>query len=101
MNRNWKLEIGNWDETELNLIDAGAEDIIESEFGIEIRCRVENFQKVLEIVKKNGTEPESSGLEWVAKDEVAVSEEVSQKMSGLYDVLSEMDDVKEVYTNEA
>lgn len=88
-------------EFELELIEAGAEDIIESEFGLEIRCPVEKFQTVLEVVKKCGLETESSGLEWVAKEPVALDEATSAKVSHLYDAFDEMDDVREVYTNEA
>ncbi len=87
-------------EFELELIDVGASDIIESEFGLEIRCPMEKFQKVLDAVKKCGIEPESSGLEWVAKEEIKLDEAVSKKMQELYSALEEMDDVKEIYTNE-
>lgn len=85
---------------EMELIEVGAEDIIESEFGLEIRCPVEKFQSVLEVVKKYGLEAESSGLEWVAKELVALDEATSEKVSHLYDAFDEMDDVREVYTNE-
>lgn len=89
------------DKFELGLIDAGVEDIVDSEFGLEIKCPVEKFQKVLEAVKKHVLEPESSGIEWVAKEPVSLNEETSAKVAGLYEALEEMDDVKEVYTNEA
>lgn len=85
---------------ELELIDAGAEDIVDSEFGLEIKCPVEKFQAVSEVVKKYGLETESSGLEWVAKEPVALDEATSEKVSHLYDAFDEMDDVREVYTNE-
>ena len=85
---------------ELQLIDTGASDIKENEFGLEIFCPVEKFQKVLEVIKKYNLEPESSGLEWVAKEPVSLAEEVSAKVSALYDALEELDDVREVYTNE-
>lgn len=88
-------------EFELELIDVGTSDIIESEFGLEIRCPMEKFQKVLDAVKKYNLEPESSGLEWVAKEEIKLDEAKSKKMQELYDALEEVDDVKEVYTNEA
>ncbi len=88
-------------ELELELIDAGAEDIIDNEFGLEIRCAVENFQKVLEVIKKYNLEPDESGLEWVAKESVSLSNEDSEKVEKLYEALDELDDVREVYTNEA
>jgi YebC/PmpR family DNA-binding regulatory protein len=86
---------------ELELIDAGAEDIVDSEFGLEIRCPVEKFQAVNDVVKKFGLETESAGLEWVAKEPVMLDDATSGKVSRLYDALDEMDDVREVYTNEA
>ena len=86
---------------DLTLIDAGADDIIESDFGTEIRCKVESFQKLLEAVKSQGIEPASAELEWVAKENMSVSPEVSEQMGKLYDALEENDDVRAVYTNEA
>ena len=85
---------------ELELMDAGINDMNDSEFGLEITCPVESFQKVLEVVKKYELEPESSGLEWVAKEPVTLDEETSNKISELYDELDDLDDVREVYTNE-
>ncbi|MBU0596689.1 YebC/PmpR family DNA-binding transcriptional regulator [Patescibacteria group bacterium] len=85
---------------ELALIDVGAEDIIESQFGTEIRSPLENFQKILEVVKSFGIESADSGLEWIAKEEIAVEEGISQKMEALCEALLDLDDVKEVYTNE-
>lgn len=89
------------DDLEIKLIDSGAEDIIDSEYGIEVRCSVESFQKVLEAVKSFGLEPESAGLEWVAKETITLDEEAHAKVQAFYDLLDEHDDVKAVYTNEA
>ena len=101
VDNNQQSAIGNRkSEFELALIDAGADDIIESEFGIEIRCSVEKFQKVLEAVRSFGVEPADSGLEWVAKEEMTADDETSKQMEELYDALDELDDVREIYTNE-
>ncbi|MFA4830610.1 MAG: YebC/PmpR family DNA-binding transcriptional regulator [Patescibacteria group bacterium] len=86
---------------ELALIDAGADDIVDSEFGMEIRCSMEKFQKVLEAGRSFGIEPASAGSEWVAKEEIKVDENISKKMAELFGALEELEDVKEVYTNEA
>lgn len=88
------------DGFEMDLMEAGISDINESEMGVEIKCPVEKFQAVLDVVKKYGLETESSGLEWVAKEPVALDEATSEKVSHLYDAFDEMDDVREVYTNE-
>ncbi|MBI5222194.1 MAG: YebC/PmpR family DNA-binding transcriptional regulator, partial [Candidatus Magasanikbacteria bacterium] len=88
------------DEFDLSLMDAGVEDIISSELGLEIRCPVESFQKVMAVIKEYGLESEHSGLEWVAKETVKLSESDSVKLQEFYDALEELDDVREVYTNE-
>lgn len=87
-------------EFELELMDAGMEDMQESEFGLEIHCPVEKFQAVLEIIKKFNLEPESSSLEWVAKELISLDEEASNRLATICDALDELDDVREVYTNE-
>lgn len=90
----------NKDDFDLALMDAGVEDIQESEMGVEIKCPIEKFQSVLEVIKKYNLEPESSGLEWVAKEPLKLGEEASVKVAELCEALDEMDDVREVYTNE-
>ncbi len=86
---------------ELELMDAGIEDMADSEFGLEIKCPVDKFQKVMEVIKKYNLQPETNGLEWVAKETVELNEADSNKVQNLYESLDEMDDVREVYTNEA
>ena len=102
LGENYKSKITNSkSDFEMELIEAGASDLVDSEFGLEIKCPIEKFQIVLDVMKKYGLEPESSGLEWVAKEPVALDEAPSEKVSHLYDAFDEMDDVREVYTNEA
>lgn len=95
-----KEQIKDWESAQLELMDAGVEDIRESEDGVELVCPKENFQSVMEAIKKLNIEPDDSGLQWVAKEEVETDEPTSEKMNTLYDALYELDDVKEVYTNE-
>ena len=89
------------DEIELSVIDAGAEDIVENKDFVEIRSSVGNFQKVLEAIQSFEIEPEDSGLEWVAKEEISVDENVAGKVEALYEALDELDDVKSVYSNDS
>lgn len=88
------------DEFDLSLIDAGAEDLIESEYGLEIRGGVTALQHILEKVKSWNLETEDAALEWVAKETIQLSSEESEKLQHLYDVLEDFDDVRAVYTNE-
>jgi len=96
-----KAQLANWEEAQLELMDAGIEDIRDSEHGVELIAPMENFKILMDEVEKLGIDPDDSGLQWLAKDEVPVDEETSAKMLRLYEALDELDDVKDVYTNEA
>jgi len=87
-------------DIELSLIDAGIDDMIESDYGFEIICPVPQFQKVLEVVQSYGIAPEESGLEWLPKETMQLDSDAAEKVAALYDILDDMDDVRAVYTNE-
>ncbi len=86
------------DDFDLKMIEAGAEDIGE-DGNSEIKTKIENFQKVLAAVKEMGIEPTESGLRWVAKDGVSVSDEVGEKLGKLFEEFEENDDVEDYFTN--
>jgi YebC/PmpR family DNA-binding regulatory protein len=86
------------DDFDLKMIEAGAEDISE-DGNLEIKTKIENFQKVLAAVKEMGIEPVESGLQWVAKDNVAVSDEVGESLGKLFAEFEENDDVEDYFTN--
>ncbi len=88
------------DEFDLSLIDAGAEDLVESPYGVEVRGSVASLQSILEKIKSYNLETEDAGLEWVAKEHLELSQEDSEKLQQLYDALEDFDDVRAVYTNE-
>ncbi len=88
------------DEFDLSLIDAGAEDLVESQYGVEVRGPVAALQNILEKIKSYTLETEDAGLEWVAKEHMELSPEDSEKLQQLYDALEDFDDVRSVYTNE-
>jgi len=96
-----KFQLANLsrEELELALIEAGAEDIVEEEGIVEIKTKVENFQKALNKLKEFGIETEDAGLGWVAKDKVAVSDELKEKLEGVFAALEENDDVDDYFTN--
>ena len=87
------------DELELELIEAGAEDISETEDEIEIKTKVDHLQKVVNKLKELGIEPKEFGIKWVAKDTVPVSDEVGAKLGELFAELEAHDDVEDYFTN--
>lgn len=89
----------NKEEKELGLIESGAEDIIEDEEFVEVRTKTENFQKVLNRIKELGMEIAESGLEWVAKEKISVSDEVRAKLERLFGDLEANEDVDNYFTN--
>lgn len=94
-----KKKITNFGDFELAMIDAGADDIILSEEGIQIRSAVVNLNKIIEAVKKFGVISTEFGLEWIAKENITLDDENGRKLSNLFEALDDLDDVKEVYTN--
>jgi len=87
------------DDFDLQMIDAGAEDIEDGDGQLDIKTKVENLQKVLGKVKELGVEPVESSLQWVAKDKVPVNDETRAKLEKLFGSFEENDDVSDYYTN--
>jgi YebC/PmpR family DNA-binding regulatory protein len=87
------------DDFDFALIDVGAEDIEESEFGVEIYCQIQNFQKVMEKVQSFGITPTDSGFEWISKETISLDAEASASLEKLIELLEDFDDVRSVFTN--
>ncbi|MDD4995171.1 MAG: YebC/PmpR family DNA-binding transcriptional regulator [Patescibacteria group bacterium] len=86
--------------TELKLIDGGAEDIAEEDGLFVIYSAPDKLKNILAALGDLAVE--YSGLEWIAKERIAVSDPaVKQKLEELYNSLDEDDDVNEWYSNEA
>lgn len=97
-----KSSIGDHEEFEMKLIDAGVEDMKDGEEGmVDIRAKVENFQKVLAVLKEGGITVKESGIQWIPKDTIPISKEVEEKLGDLFAAFEEHDDVDDYYTNAA
>jgi YebC/PmpR family DNA-binding regulatory protein len=94
-----KSEIKNQDETELLLIESGAENFLWEEEGLIIYTKPEDLEKVRKFLTQNQIKIESSNLEWVAKETVAVDENVREKNQRLYEALDDHDDAQNIYWN--
>lgn len=102
LNNNQRSVIIDQDTFALTLIDVGASDIKNHKEFLEIQCPMEAFQTVLETTKKAiMTEPEDAGLKWIAKEDIKIDANTGEKMHSLYEALYELDDIQNVYTNEA
>ena len=82
-------------------LDAGADDVITTEEGYEVRCAVGAFDKVAQALDKAGVRPDSSEVAYIPKSTVPVTEvRVAQSLAKLHDTLDELDDVQAVFSNE-
>ena len=96
-----KAKIKNWEESQLELMDAGVDDIRESAEGVELIGAMDKFQSIMEAVEKLGVGIETSGLEWLAKETIELPSDKSESLEKLVEALHDLDDIEDVYTNEA
>ncbi len=89
----------NWDESELELIDNGADDIKQEEEGTTIFTKVENLNKLKNFLDNKKIATESAALEYVPKEEKEVSAEDKIKIQKLIEDLEANEDVSNYYTD--
>ncbi|MBS0009765.1 MAG: YebC/PmpR family DNA-binding transcriptional regulator [Bacteroidales bacterium] len=87
------------DEFELELIDAGAEEIETDEDIITVSCAMEDFGKLNKKLEAIGVEPVSADLQRVPNDTKMLDVESAGKVLKLIDALEEDDDVQNVFHN--
>lgn len=89
------------DDLELELIDAGADDIRDEEGMTAIICPPNTLAKVSEAANKVGLKVTSAEFEWLPKTAVTLNEANGEAISKLIELLEENDDVSSVFTNAA
>ncbi|MDO9510085.1 MAG: YebC/PmpR family DNA-binding transcriptional regulator [Candidatus Magasanikbacteria bacterium] len=87
------------DDFEMQILEMPVEDAKTEDGEWEILCKVENFQTVVNKIKELNLEPNKSGIEWVAKDKIEVSEEEINKLQNIFGELEEREDVEDYFTN--
>jgi YebC/PmpR family DNA-binding regulatory protein len=82
-------------------LEVGADDVITTDDGFELRCDVHAFDKVSHALDTAGIKAESSEIAYIPNNSVPVTDAAVAKMLvKLHDVLDEMDDVQAVFSNE-
>ncbi|MEJ7912023.1 MAG: YebC/PmpR family DNA-binding transcriptional regulator [Chitinophagaceae bacterium] len=94
----------NMEDLELDLIDAGLEDMGDStdekgEEVIVLRCGFTDFGHMQKALEDNGIVPLSAELEWIPTTTVELSEEQAQDVLKLVDKLEQDEDVQKVFHN--
>lgn len=93
------LEGKDEDDAELKLIEAGAEDIKRAKEGWTVVTSWSDLGDVKTKIETAGFKAASAEIEYVAKENMSVSEEHKQELSDLLDALEEDEDVKAVHSN--
>ena len=82
-------------------LEAGADDVIASEQGFEVRCAAHAFDKVSHALEQKGIKPDSAEIAYIPTTTVPVTDkQVAATIAKLQDALEELDDVQTVFSNE-
>ncbi len=81
-------------------LDAGADDVVTTEQGFELRCNIHAFDKIAHALATAGIKPASAEIAYIPTTTVPVNAETAAILEKLHDVLEENDDVQAVFSNE-
>ncbi|MCX6075934.1 MAG: YebC/PmpR family DNA-binding transcriptional regulator [Campylobacterales bacterium] len=96
----FKLKEGmDIEELELELIDAGLEEIEEEDGVVLVTGDYTNFGKLNEALEKMGIEVTKANLERMANSPISISEKEQLDIDKIIDKLEDDDDVNKIFTN--
>ena len=81
------------------VLDEGAEDLSSQDEYFEIQTPVESFESVRKALLNKNLQIENASLQWIAKNNIAVTGEDAEKVMRLIEGLEDIDDVQNVYSN--
>jgi YebC/PmpR family DNA-binding regulatory protein len=89
----------NEEEFELELIDAGAEDISLDDNYFTVTTAMEDFGPMMKKLEEMGLEPENAELQRIPNETVKLSHEEAKKILKVIETFDEDDDVQNVFHN--
>jgi len=87
------------DEIELEVIDAGAEDVFEEDGFITVTCQMADFGNIQKKIEELGLETENADLQRIPNTMVSLENDEFSKVMKLIEVLEDNDDVQKVFHN--
>ena len=82
-------------------LEAGADDVIATDQGFEVRCNIHAFDRIAAALEKAGLKPVSSEIAYIPTSTVPVPDAAKARaIEELHDALEELDDVQAVFSNE-
>lgn len=89
----------NSEDFELEMIDAGAEDIEENEGFFTITTALEDFGRMQKKLEELEIEPENAELQRIPHESVKLDKETARKIIRVIELFEDDDDVKNVFHN--
>jgi YebC/PmpR family DNA-binding regulatory protein len=87
------------DELELELIDAGLQEIVREEDRVVLYADYTNFGNIQEALENKNIEVEKSSLKRIATSTVEFTEEQLEDIEKMLDKIEDDDDIQQVFTN--
>jgi YebC/PmpR family DNA-binding regulatory protein len=87
------------DELEMAAIDAGADDVKWYEENMEVHTKIEDLEAVRKSLEDKGFKIDGASLDYVAKEEVVLSEKEKEQAEKLFELLDDNDAVTNIYSN--
>jgi YebC/PmpR family DNA-binding regulatory protein len=81
-------------------LEAGADDVLASPDGFEVRCDVHAFDRVSHALEQAGIKTENAELAYIPTVSVPVDAATADTLEKLHDALDDHDDVQQVFSNE-
>jgi len=82
-------------------LECGADDVLTSDHGFEVRCDLHLFDKVSHALENAGIKTESAEISYLPSNHVPVTDlAFAQTLVKLHDSLEDLDDVQNVFSNE-
>ena len=82
-------------------LDAGADDVLTTDDGYEVRCGIHAFDKVALALEQRGVKPASAEIAYIPTTTVPLKDAAhAAAIEALHESLEEFDDVQQVFSNE-
>ncbi len=92
-------ELKDKERLEMEAVEAGAEDIYWHDTLLDVYAKPEELYKVKKDLETQGLKIESATLDWVAKDQIEISEKDRLSCQKLFEELGESEAVQDIYSN--
>jgi YebC/PmpR family DNA-binding regulatory protein len=87
------------EELEMLAIELGADDVRINGDNLEIYTKPEDLETVKKSFEGKGIKIESASLDYIAKEEVTISEKEKEQAQRLFEALDDNDAVNDIYSN--